>query len=267
MSEILITGRDSFIGKSIIPELKKNGYCLDAIGHKDLDLLNINQLEKFFKEESYDIIINCAFCGGSYKENTQQTYENNINILLNLLKCRNSYNKLFIFGSGIEFQNEVPRNMKYYQAAKIVSTILAKNENKIINLRLFGCFGKNENSCRFISTCLRNYINKQDIHIFEDKFFDFLYIKDLAKILGYLICHVPNKYFELDCVYNKKFTLSKIAYIINNLSDHKGNINIDKKSKEDYTGNGKKLKEMNLSLIGLRDGILDMHKEILSGKN
>jgi hypothetical protein len=64
--------------------------------------------------------------------------------------------------------------------------------------------------------------------------------------------------------YIKKYKLSDIANIINELSSHKVDINIENKISElNYTGNGEKLNSLNLKLKGLELGIKECYHNSL----
>ncbi len=284
MSKILITGANSFLVKSISPSLKKDGHYVCSFNHQDLDITDFNSLKKFFeKEESYDLIIHCATKGCGRDTDSLQDFYDNLLMINNLLFFSHKYSKMIVFSSGSEFNvdgnifnqlenqyDSVPN--QYYSFSKYIQTKLIENNPKIINLRIFNCFGPLENENRFVKTCLRNYINKQPLTIFQDKYFDFFYIDDLITIIKYLINITPQEHLELNCVYNEKYKLSEVANIINNLDNYQVPVIIKEKMGKSYCGDGIRLNKLSFGseLIGLKKGIKKyyedyrMHKEFIN---
>ena len=64
-------------------------------------------------------------------------------------------------------------------------------------------------------------LEKKNIEIFKDRKIDFIYANDLYKIISYFLSIGKNSLVrDINCVYEKKYYLSQIAEIINNLSDY-----------------------------------------------
>jgi GDP-L-fucose synthase len=89
--------------------------------------------------------------------------------------------------------------------------------SNIYNLRLFAVFGKYEDwRVRFISNACCNAIFGLPISINQNKFFDFLYIDDLVKIVRWFINNKPKKNIYNVCagnVYDFKALAEKIIKI------------------------------------------------------
>jgi len=80
---------------------------------------------------------------------------------------------------------------------------------------------------RFIKTGITNYIKHDPIKIPQDKWFDFFHIDDFLDLLENIIR--DSKYFRVvNCVYSNFYRLSKVAEMINNLSDYKVPVIIEK---------------------------------------
>ena len=253
---ILILGNNSFIGKSIIPELSKN-YSIYSTSRADLDLTSYTSTREYIKKIKPDIIINTVFDGGSYKENTEKTYYNNIDMLRNLQHCRDLYSKLIIFGSGLEFSRpiDISKEIKSYFDAKITCARIAYNDEQIIKLNLFNVFGPLENSRRFVKNCIDNCKNGRDIIIENDRYFDLFYIGDLIRVIKHLINNPPESYYEMDVCYSDKLKLSETAQMIKELTKSDVSVNINSESYRNYIGNAEKLNELKLFLGGLRQGL------------
>jgi nucleoside-diphosphate-sugar epimerase len=268
---ILILGGNSFIARSIYPFLKEK-YNVISLTRQQLDVTNINKLKEFFKNKYFDFIINCAIKGGRLlKQYTSDDFFQNILMIENLLFLHDYYNKLIFFSSGAQEDRtkniinlkegqffEPPNN--FYSLSKYFTAKRVLNNDKVINIRIFNVFGELEKEDRFIKRCINNYINKRDIEIWGDKYFDFFYYKDLVILIDFYIQNPPNSYEEINVVYNKKNKMSEIANIINNLNIYKVNIVIKKGINCHYTGCGDKLKNLHLPLFGLEYGIKEIYK-------
>ena len=271
---ILISGGNSFVCKSIYSKLlQKHNVC--APFYKDIDFTNFNQIENLLNNYSFGVFINTAVRGGRRikQDNATDFYENNL-ILENLLYFQNKYNKLIVFSSGAEFDrktnifnrkelenNSIPTD--FYGLSKYIQTQRVRGNDKVILLRLFNIFGEHGMFDSFIYTSIKNYIEKKPIEIWENKYFDFFSVNDLYIIIDYLIQNPPEKYFELNCVYSKKYLISEVAELINNLDSYRVPVIINKEVNEKtkhYCSNGDKLKKMNLKLVGLEQEIINLYK-------
>ena len=82
------------VGSSIMKLLKKTKFNILQCKRKDLDLTNQNQVEKWFKKNKPDIVINAAGRVGGILDNSKFIDEylyTNTMIGFNLLNCANKY--------------------------------------------------------------------------------------------------------------------------------------------------------------------------------
>lgn len=271
---ILVTGANGFIGSNIIKEFEHNKtYNIFKITRKSLNLLCQSDVQLFVDNNSIDHIIHCAIEGGkrNIADNEQIVY-NNIIMAQNLMSCK--IKGLFInIASGAEFDrrrdmfnvneselyNSFP--IDYYGVSKNIISKLTNSTDNGINLRLFGCFNYNEDSARMIRSSLLNYVNKQPIVIHQDRYMDFLYVKDLYNLILKII---KNQYIkDINVVYKEKYKLSDIANLINTLDNHKVPIIIQETQKGlGYCGNGDRFNHINFNKIGLYEGLKACYKEI-----
>jgi GDP-L-fucose synthase len=176
------------------------------------------------------------------------------------------------FGSGAEFDrrydisnvnefnmfNSVP--IDFYGLSKNIISKLSVHYCGSVNMRIFGCFYHNELPSRFIRNNINNYINNKPIFINQDRYMDFFYIEDLANVVEHFLINSVNTYKDINMSYTKKYKLSDIADIINNLSSHKVDINIENETYgTNYTGNGLILNKLNINLKGLDLGIKECY--------
>ena len=88
-------------------------------------------------------------------------------------------------------------------------------------------------------------------------------MEDLTNVINHFLNNSISTYKDINMSYIKKYKLSDIANIINELSSHKVDINIENKiSGLNYTGNGEKLNSLGLELKGLEFGIKECYEHI-----
>jgi len=267
---ILVTGANGFIGSNIINQLKD--YTLFKGTRENIDLYNKKNIESFILKNKINCVIHCAIEGGSrLKEDTSDILYKNIIMFENLISFYEHYDMFINISSGAEFDRknnilnyseyEIYKNtpIDYYGLSKNIISKLSLSYNRTLNLRIFGCFGKNEPSTRFIKLNLNNYINRNPIIIHQDKWMDFIYIDDVCKIINQSI--KKSIHGDINLSYTKKYKLSNIADMINQLNDYKVKIDIvESELGLSYTGNSNKLKNLNIPLNGLTNGIYECYK-------
>lgn len=274
---ILVTGSNGFIGSNVIKLLSDNiNYKLFKGNRNTIDLYSTNDIERYIDKNKIDVVIHCAIDGGNrLEQDTYETFYKNILMYENLIKFSHKYKMFINFGSGAEFDrkenisnineskvfNVIPTD--FYGLSKNIISKLSSQCPIVLNLRLFGCFYHNELSTRFINNNIKNYINKKPIVIHQDRYMDFLYMEDLVNIITYFLKNTVTSYTDINMSYLKKYKLSDIANIINELSSHKVDINIENKIfGPNYTGNGEKLNSLGLELKNLEFGIKECYEHI-----
>ncbi len=254
MKRILITGSNGFIGKNIVEGLK-NKYIIDSLTSEELDLTNTDKTYQYFKMKQYECIIHTALYNGRKSGvKPERILENNLRMYMNLLNNQDHYNKMIYFGSGAEFdKNYCMRNVnedyfgkkipkEVYGFTKYVMQQCCNNKDKIINLRLFGVYGKYEDyHSRFISNACCRAIYNKPITINQNVVFSYLYIEDLIKVLPHFIENAA-VYKDYNVVPNEKTELVTIAKIIKEISGKKIPIIIKKEGMNlEYTGSNNRL--------------------------
>jgi GDP-L-fucose synthase len=252
--KILITGSNGYIGNSLYNALKDK-YEVTALTRKEVDLTDSRQTEYSFRNTYFDVVIHCAVIGGHRLKNDDwKVMDSNLMMYYNLFQNKKHFNKLIHFGSGAEiYKVEQPYG---FSKAVIRNSILA-NDN-FYNLRVFGVFDENELDTRFIKANIKRYINKEALIIHQNKYMDFIYMSDLVKIVEYYINNNSPK--ELNCNYNKLYSLENIADIINNLDNYKVEVKtIDNSWNEMYSGT---FYNLSLDFIGLEQGIKEVYNKL-----
>ena len=222
--KILITGGSGFVGKNLHESLRKS-YDVIAPSSRDLNLLDYSKLESYIKKEKPNIIINAAVRGGT------TVLDNTLRMFAGLMRVVGHVDKIIHFGSGAEYAKTrdlikvketdwgeyIPKDD--YGLAKYMIHHIVRNEKKIVNLRLFGVYGKYEDyRYKFISNSIVKTLFSIPISIKQDVIFDYLYIDDLISIVKYFIEHnwkhssyniTPKESISLKSLVNKIITISK----------------------------------------------------------
>lgn len=272
---ILITGGSGFIGQNF-KECLSSKYTIYSPTHQDLELTEEKQVEGFFKKNKIDAVIHCANIGGT--RNTIQLsniVSVNLRMFLNLLKSKRYYKKMIFLGSGAEYgKNQALVKVKEsdfdksvpvddYGFYKYVCSRLIEREKNIVNLRLFGIYGKYEDySLRFISNAIVKNLLLIPIDINQNVFFDYLYINDLIRIIDYFINN-ETKYNFYNVSSGKKIDLITLARKINAISPYRSKVIIRRKGlNKEYTASNTRLTEeiKGFKFTSIEEGISDLYK-------
>lgn len=116
--KIYIAGHSGMVGSSIVRRLEKDGFKnLVLRTHKELDLINQNEVSQFFNEEKPEIVLLAAAKVGGIQANNmyrgQFLYENII-IQSNIIHAAhiNNVNKLMFLGSSCIYPRNAPQPIK-----------------------------------------------------------------------------------------------------------------------------------------------------------
>jgi UDP-glucose 4-epimerase len=243
--KILVTGKNGYIGSSLISKLD---YEITSIGREDFDLTDREATNNWFKNKYFDVIIHTAISGGSrLKKDGDEVLAKNLKMFYNLMANVSKFKQLISLGSGAELN--LPSNP--YGLSKAIISDIISSHSKLNNIRIYGVFDENEWNTRFIKTCLRKYKNKEPITIHQNKLFDFIYMDDLVTTIKFIILNPNIK--VIDACYKEKYTLREIAEYITTIGDYNCVIEVeDKELGNPYMGH---FKDYNLNLIGLKQGI------------
>ena len=254
---IFLSGRTGFIARNILEQLNSK-YDFVSPSHKELDLLDFSAVERFFKKNNhFDFALHSAIVGGNRKvPDTPQIANINLRMFFSVARNRQYFGKMIHLGSGIEYGKErplrkvqetdfdkfVPKdNFGFYKylCGKYIESV-----EGILNLRLFGVFGKYEDaSIRFISNAICKSILGMPITINQNVFFDYLCIDDFVRILDYFLNHRV-KFKSYNVGTGKGIDLVTIANKINKIVQQNSSIKIRLKGlANEYTCDNKLLIE------------------------
>jgi nucleoside-diphosphate-sugar epimerase len=248
---ILITGSNGFIGSYLSSYFREVGHQVFVCGRDKLDLLDSDAVNNFFKSNYMDLVIHTALVG---RENLYEPRNSdkddiivqNLKMWENLKNNQHRFKFLINFGTGNEFDTDKDINFAqedliferdpiytYGYVKNLIARDLRQYEN-FFNLRLFGVFHYSEIPKRFFKK-LFMYNPKQEFHIYEDKYFDFINLEDIPPIIE-IIAHNQCKHQDMNIVYDEKVLLSDLAREFNDIKNLNLKIVVDKQVDNNYTG-------------------------------
>jgi dTDP-4-dehydrorhamnose reductase len=190
-----VLGSTGFIGRNLVKDLDAI-----AISRRDLDLTDRAAVDSFFENNRFEVVINCSVHGGIYRElDDIEVFKTNVLMFENVARHAHKFRRLVWFSSGAAIcAPETP-----YGRAKQECESLARAVPNCQVFRIYGCYGLDEPSTRFISSCLSGQVK-----IHENKYFDFFWVGDIHKVVtNFTKCDGRVR----DLVYETKRTLAEVA--------------------------------------------------------
>jgi len=241
---LLLLGANGFIGKNIVEYFKdRDDYELLAPLRAELNLLDTKAVESYLQEKKVDVVIHSAVTLHSFEENAQMYF--------NVARCHKLYGKLITIGSGAEYdmKHYIPKMREEYfetfipsdtygLSKFIASKDIEQNSHNSVNLRVFGIFGKYEDyTRRFISNNIAKALCGDDITLFKNMKFDFIYVNDFLKILEIFITK-DAKHKNYNICNTNTIELLELAKIIHKIHGDENTKIIPKEEgmKDEYSG-------------------------------
>ena len=230
MLKVLITGASGFIGRNLA-ESFTGRYDLLAPSSVELNLLDHIAARDYLSRNKFDVIVHSATTRSNRRLSAPpDLLDRNCRMFFNLARNEDLFGKMISFGSGAEYdrRNLPPRVTEDYfdtsvpadpyGFSKYICSKYAEQHPKVINLRLFGVFGKYEDySVRFISNACARAVFGLPIVIRQNVLFDYLYTGDLAKIAAHFIENAPSCRTFNVC-YGTGHELLELAQIVTSIS-------------------------------------------------
>lgn len=273
--KILITGASGFIGKNIV-EYLMNHHVLLVPRHDELDLLDELSVESYFQKHAVDVVIHTAGKPGHRNaKDPNAVFYADTRMYFNIVRNRNCFGKLIITGSGAVY--DIRKNIvkikeedwKEYIPAdehgffRYVTAHHIEMSSGIVDLRLFGVFGKYEDyAIRFISNAICKVLYDLPITIRQNRKFDYLYINDLFPLVDYFIDH-DGKYNEYNVTPDDTVTLKQVAERVLSASGKNLPILIFKEGMGmEYSGDNNRLKQElpNIKFTAIDDAIAQLYE-------
>jgi UDP-glucose 4-epimerase len=272
--KILITGGSGFIGKNLV-EFFQGEHDLLAPSHSELDLLDEQAVSEYLSSHAVDAVIHCANVGATRKTDALPIIvDHNVRMFLNLARQESKYSRLIFFGSGAEFDKrnnivkisvEAESDMMphtQYGFSKYLCSHFIRHYPKVVNLRLFGVFGKHDDyENRFVSNALSRAVLDLPIVIYKDQLMDFVCVKDLVEITSHFL-HAPLRHQFYNISSGQPMHLTEIAEVIRGVSGKDVPVIVQNKGMApEYTCSTKRLlgELSNFRFAEFRDSIAELY--------
>lgn len=287
MKNILLLGGNGFIGKNIRESYLKDKYNIVSPSSKELNLLDQDSVINYFGDKDFDVVIYSVVKAGKlntdnpnniYFENND-VYTDNIRMFFNLVRNASGKFKKFInIGSGSCYNkgrnlNKVAESELYklgnmpddeHGSYKYMINKYIREHENMVDLILFGVFGKYEESMRFPTSTIKKCVNNEDIIINNDRVMDFLYIDDLMPVLEYFIDN-NNEHTVYNVTPDESTSIVRLSKIIKEVANSRSNVLCNSCNNSEYSGSNKRLTEEipNLKFTNIYEAIEDLYLHLV----
>ena len=245
---ILLTGSGGFIGKNL-KEYLKDKYTLLTPRSYELNLVDESAVEKYFDENDIDFVIHCASIGGARGvQDIDTTIDDNLKMVDNILKYKNSDTRVILFGSGAMYDKSRPLHKvketqigefiphDLYGKSKMMIAQKIKDRKDVTCLNIFACYGYGEKENRFPSYAINQVLAGENIEINQNVIFDYLFVEDMQRIVEYFITNITKDKI-INITPKESVSLLEIAQAVNEFSEFKSKIIIkNSEINNEYTG-------------------------------
>jgi nucleoside-diphosphate-sugar epimerase len=264
---ILLTGGSGFIGRNLLERLGA-GHTVEAPSHRELDVSDSAQLDRVLEQRAFDLVIHSATPSGEHP------LEPILRGFWNLARNGGRVGRILFFGSGAEYgkhrdlhevrEEEIGRVLPpdEYGFGKLLCTELARNRRNIVNLRLFGVYGRYEKYLfKFISNTIVKVLLKEEILIRQDVVFDYLYVDDLTAIVERLL-ETDCPFSDLNVTPTRPIRLSEIVAILQRIAERPFPVKYENPGLNlEYTGSNERLLGLlpGLQFTSYEEGIRELY--------
>lgn len=256
---LLLTGSRGFLGQNLAEYFVANpDYQLFTPDHAELDLSQAESLGAYLTNHQITHVIHAASVGGlRTQKDISGVVTTNLRMFYNLVLHESKLEKIIYFCSGAAFDkskaivdategdviNFLPPDDYGLSKNILARYLLARKDQKIIALRLFGIYGPHEDyHLRFISHAIVQNLQGLPITINQNVIFDYLPIEDLFPVVDYMLSHnVHHNIYHVSS--GEKIDLVTLANLVNSVSDHSVPITVKNPGlAREYTGSNARLK-------------------------
>lgn len=206
---ILLTGGSGFIGRNLREHLSQNHEVLTPT-HSELDLSDTLAVDAWFRAHQVDAVVHGAVRPGhrAVQDPSRQLWIN-LRMFFNIERNRDRFGRLVFLSSGAVYDSReslvrvaedrlgasVPddeHGLSKYAIARFLEAMGSHSRPPIIELRLFGVFGRYEDyGIRFISNAICRALCGLPITLRQDRRFSYLFIEDLMPVVDWALAGQP----------------------------------------------------------------------------
>jgi len=208
---ILITGSRGFVGSHLVEYLRSRGHSLYSPSHRELDLTNYKEVDKYFgRTNDIDMVVHCATSGPKKWENRpcdevwEKKIEDDKEMLENLITFSDS---LIVLTSGSVDKYDIEPVAR----SKSELSKMCENRENILQLRPYGIYGPGEQRFRFPSYCFDSIYYNEPIYVLKNRWMSWIYVQDLCEIIEHFIEHW-SKHPTIDVIMPRPITNVALAF-------------------------------------------------------
>ena len=270
---VLITGGSGFIGRNLVESLQGK-YEILSPTRRELDLLDEEAVRQYVSRHRIDVVIHSATTPGH--RNAKPVADlavRNQRMFFGLARNRDHYGKMIFLSSGAvyDMRHYLPRMKEDYfdthvpadehGFSKYVCAKYIEAADNILELRLFGVFGKYEDyEIRFISNAICKALVGLPITIKQNRRFDYLYVDDLAAVVDHFIMQDAT-YKTYNVSSDGAIDLRSIAERVREISGTRPDIIVKDEGGVEYSGDNSRLRQAipHLRLTPLNQSISSLY--------
>lgn len=269
--KVLFTGGTGFIGRNLLPELKKK-YDVNAPTRQELNLKDSEQVKTYLENGKFDVVIHAAIPNLLSNEEDMKgsVIKDSLKVFMNLYRSRNLFEKMLYFGSGAEYDKTQPivRAKETdigiripdsdYGLAKYIMNQLAISSENIYNLRIFGCYGPTDAEFKLITSAIHSAMKQETLLLHQNCVFDYMYVMDLVPILDYFIQNNP-RFHDYNVCTGVRTEILEICKNIHKIMGNTKGIKVKLPGfNNEYSGDNSRLKEeiTDVQFTPLAEGIM-----------
>ena len=271
---VLITGGNGFIGRNLV-EYLTGSFAVVAPSRGELDLLDVDAVDRFFKSTRIDFVVHSATTPGHRNAPpASDLVERDVRMFAALVRNRERFGKMVLISSGSVYgrRHSQPKMKEEFLGSyipddsagfsKYCCACWSEHIEGILELRPFGVFGKFEDyAIRFISNAICKVLFGLPITIKQNRKIDYVSINDLVRVIERCLREdVPCQSYNVTP--ERAVELEALAQMVAHVSERDVPILIKEPGMGlEYSGDNSRLREIfpGMELTPLDKSIAELH--------
>ena len=271
---VLITGGNGFIGRNLVEHLT-GSFAVVAPSRGELDLSDVDAVDRFFKSTRIDFVVHSATTPGHRNAPpASDLVERDVRMFAALVRNREHFGKMVLISSGSVYgrRHSQPKMKEEFLGSyipddsagfsKYCCARWSEHIEGIVELRPFGVFGKFEDyAIRFISNAICKVLFGLPITIKQNRKIDYVSINDLVRVIERCLREdVPCQSYNVTP--ERAVELETLAQMVAHVSERDVPILIKEPGMGlEYSGDNSRLREIfpGMELTPLDKSIAELH--------